>query len=314
MSKLAPRHQAALRWFVDKEGQEEPWPGPLSDGTLLVSRAKGIYKPAWTQYALSVRQNLDGTYEDRDPVMRPDGSWSFDYFQENSDPDKRDSEYTNRGLVKCMEDGIPVGVFRQVAMHPSRYRMLGLAVVVGWDAGYFHLEGLSAVGVAYGHRAEAEIDSQVETHEVVISESRDYFDAFEDRRDHEVASIVRRRGQPKFRRALLDAYEGRCAISGCDAEPALEACHIRPYRGAQSNTLSNGLLLRADLHILFDLGLVAVDTQSMTCLIAPKLGDTTYVELAGRPVAVPVIGAVHSNLQALDWHRSWSELFRRSKL
>ena len=116
-----------------------------------------------------------------------------------------------------------------------------------------------------------------------------------------------------FRSALIDAYRGRCAISGCDAEPALEACHIRPYRGPQTNMASNGLLLRADLDTLFDLGLVAVDTLSMTCLIATELQDTTYVELAGKPVAVPATRAEDSNLVALDWHRRWSGLFGRGK-
>ena len=149
LSRLTEHHQAALRWFARRAGQEGTWPRPLSDGTLLATRAKGIYKPAWTEYALSVRQSLDGPYLDRDPVVRSNGTWSYDYFQENSDPDRRDSEYTNRGLIKCMEDSVPVGVFRQIARRPSRYRILGLALVVKWDSGYFHLEGLTLDGSAY---------------------------------------------------------------------------------------------------------------------------------------------------------------------
>ena len=313
LSRLTEHHQAVLRWFARQAGQEGPWPWPLSDGTLLASRAKGIYKPAWTEYALSVRQSLDGPYSDRDPVVRSNGTWSYDYFQENSDPDRRDTEYTNRGLIRCMEDGVPVGVFRQVARRPSRYRILGLALVVEWDSGYFHLEGFTFDGLAYDRRARAAIDALLDRYESEVWDSGYGYDAFEDTRDFTVASIVRRRGQDVFRSALIDAYRGRCAISGCDAEPALEACHIRPYRGPQTNTASNGLLLRADLHTLFDLGLVAVDTPSMTCLIATELQDTTYVELAGKPVAVPATRAEDSNLVALDCHRRWSGLFERGK-
>ena len=50
----------------------------------------------------------------------------------------------------------------------------------------------------------------------------------------------------------MDAYGGRCAITGYDVEEALQAAHIVPYLGPQSNTVNNGLLLRADVHNLFD--------------------------------------------------------------
>ena len=83
-----------------------------------------------------------------------------------------DSEYTNLGLVQCMEDRVPVGVFRQIARRPSaRYRILGLAAVVGWEAGYFHLEGFSTDGLAYGRRAQAEIDALVQWHENNVLEA-----------------------------------------------------------------------------------------------------------------------------------------------
>src|SRR5439155_25991946 len=83
LARLAPRHRAALRWFVDRAGEEHPWPQPIPDPdgeTLLASKAKGIYKPSWSQYALSVRQSLRGQYPDLEPVVREDGTWSFSYF------------------------------------------------------------------------------------------------------------------------------------------------------------------------------------------------------------------------------------------
>lgn len=315
LSRLPERHQAALHWFAEHAGQELAWPTSLADGTLLASRAKGIYKPHWTRYALSVRESLEGPYSDRDPELRSDGTWSYDYYQENVDPDQRDSEYTNVGLVKCMEDGVPVGVFRQVKRKPAaRYHILGVAAVVGWEAGYFHLEGFSAGGQAYRRRAQATIDALVAMHEEAVSNDLDGYESLEDSRDRVVTSIVRRRGQPEFRRLLLDSYGGTCAISGCDAEAALEACHIRPYKGPQTNSLSNGLLLRSDLHTLFDLGLLAVDTASMTVVLAPELEGTSYGEFIGTPVSVPEIITGGSILKALDSHRIWAGLPARSKL
>lgn len=123
--RLAERHRAALEWFIARSGTDQPWPKPLLDGTLLASKAKGIYKPSWTDYALSVRQSLTGPYPDREPVVRADGTWSYAYFQEGTDPETRDAEYANRGLVACLRDLVPVGVMRQVSAKPtSLYRVL----------------------------------------------------------------------------------------------------------------------------------------------------------------------------------------------
>jgi predicted restriction endonuclease len=72
----------------------------------------------------------------------------------------------------------------------------------------------------------------------------------QDARERTFAAIVRRRGQSRFRRSLLRAYTGQCAVTACDAQETLEAAHILPYRGQRTNHVTNGLLLRADLHSL----------------------------------------------------------------
>ena len=310
LGKLPDHHQAALQWFNSHRGQDLGWPSDLLDGTHLASRAKGIYKPNWTSYALSVRQSLAGLYPDKDPDVRPNGTWTYQYFQENPDPAKRDSQYTNRGLMDCMRDGVPVGVFRQISPKPSpRYRILGLAVVVGWEAGYFHLEGFSTTGLAYGRGAEAEIDTLLALHEAHLStEENNLPSDLADERERAVALVVRRRGQPEFRKALIELYGGRCAISGCDAEAALEAAHIMPYNGPRSNAIGNGVLLRADLHTLFDLGLLAIDTARMTVALAPELADTTYGTFAGAAVSMPQGASFEPTKEALGLHCKWAGL------
>src|SRR2546422_3216236 len=148
---LPDRHRSALSWFLDQTGTDQPWPKPLPDGTLLASKAKGIYKPEWSRYALSVRQSLKSSYPDREPVLRPDGTWSHLYFQEGKDPSRRDSRYTNRSLMKCLQDLTPVGVFCETRLATRRtYRVLGLAIVVGWEDGYYFLEGFSRSGEVRG--------------------------------------------------------------------------------------------------------------------------------------------------------------------
>jgi hypothetical protein len=73
--------------------------------------------------------------------------------------------------------------------------------------------------------------------------------------------VALRQGQPAFRNALMDAYERRCAVTNCTIDDVLEAAHISPYLGEHTNRVTNGLLLRADIHTLFDRGLIKVDSN-----------------------------------------------------
>lgn len=125
-----------------------------------------------------------------------------------------------------------------------------------------------------------------------------------DERQRVLAAIVRRRGQPAFRKALLDAYGGRCAMTGCDVVDALEAAHIRPYSGQSSSVVSNGLLLRADVHTLFDLYLIAVDPVSLQVSLAPALRQSSYSDLVGKELASPASATLSASPDSLAWHRS----------
>jgi putative restriction endonuclease len=96
------------------------FPEPLADGLLLAGKAKGIYKPSDLTYALSIRINLGSTYEDGAPVPTPGGGWLLRYHQEGADPADRDRLFTNRGLMQCIADRIPVGVLRELG--PAAHR------------------------------------------------------------------------------------------------------------------------------------------------------------------------------------------------
>ena len=125
----------------------------------------------------------------------------------------------------------------------------------------------------------------------------------QDARERIARLVSKRRGQPEFRKKLLVAYNSQCAISQCDAVPALEAAHIVPYRGIETNHISNGLLLRADLHTLFDLGFIAVDTTRMTIEIHPDLRETNYRTLLGVPLQLPQNKELWPSKEALNIHR-----------
>ena len=100
-------------------------------------------------------------------------------------------------------------------------------------------------------------------------------------------AIKQRRGQPEFRAKLTEAYGGRCAITGCDAVPALEASHIVGYAETGSQDVTNGLLLRADIHTLFDCDLIRIDPTSMSVVLTDGLKGTAYDELDGKPLRSP---------------------------
>lgn len=123
----------------------------------------------------------------------------------------------------------------------------------------------------------------------------------EDARNRVVASIVRRRGQAAFRKKLLEAY-GECAITGCDQVEVLEAAHIHPYMGQQTHSVSNGLLLRADLHTLFDLYLIAIEPGTRLIRLAPALRQSDYAQYEGMPLNMPASPSAMASLKALQWH------------
>jgi len=129
-----------------------------------------------------------------------------------------------------------------------------------------------------------------------------------DARERILSSLVQRQGQPAFRKHLLAAYNGRCAITGCGVEAVLEAAHIVPYKGSKTNHEGNGLLLRADLHTLFDLRLVAVDVETMRLLVSPELDSTGYEKYRGKQIRVPKELPSQPSREALEQHRRESGL------
>ncbi len=112
-------------------------------------------------------------------------------------------------------------------------------------------------------------------------------DSSNDERERAIRSIRMRRGQSDFRIALLRAYDGRCAITGCDVADVLEAAHISPYSGPLSNQVSNGLLLRADIHTLFDCGVLGIDPEKRCIVVSDRLKNSCYGKLIGKLLRDP---------------------------
>jgi putative restriction endonuclease len=114
-----------------------------------------------------------------------------------------------------------------------------------------------------------------------------YSSSIGDERKRVLRAIKQRRGQGKFRSELRKRYGDKCMVTGCAALDVLEAAHIWPYRGDTDNHAENGLLLRADIHTLFDLDLIAVHPETLSIHVAPNLRtESAYSGLEGCKLGV----------------------------
>ncbi len=119
--------------------------------------------------------------------------------------------------------------------------------------------------------------------------------------------LVRPRlGQGGFKAIVRDAYQRRCAITGHKIVPTLQAAHIVPVSQNGENRVDNGLLLRSDVHTMFDRGYLGV-SPSFQLHVSPRLrsefgnGEEFYSK-HGSTIALPTSLSDHPNSQFLEWH------------
>ena len=305
IARISHPHRERLAWFEEHQGEPSPFPGPLppkegkKEGLLLVSRQRPIYKPGNLAYALSIRINLHRPYADGVPVPMPGGGWLLSYHQDECRSAAR-HERGPEAVHRCT--GFPwvssaSGHLRGI---PPSMTSSAWPCLCGGPTGTSSSRALilppnrspirSAVLEA---TARAELEQETPPGGEGLGD--DY-----DARLRVYRQIVARSGQPGFRTALLEAYQGRCAITGCDAPAALEAAHLRPYRGPDSNTVTNGLLLRADIHTLLDLRLLAPDPVTRTITVSKLLAGTQYEALTTCQLADPAAAWQRPDQDALE--------------
>ena len=118
--------------------------------------------------------------------------------------------------------------------------------------------------------------------------------------------VPQRLGQQSFQAVVLQAYGRHCAITGGKIRPVLQAAHVRPLPRGGEHRLDNGLLLRSDVHTLYDRGYLGVDPK-FRLLVSPRLrqefgnGEQFYAR-AGEPIAVPERRGDRPNREFLEWH------------
>lgn len=112
-------------------------------------------------------------------------------------------------------------------------------------------------------------------------------------------------GQDLFREALLEYWEGRCAVTGLDVPELLRASHAKPWKDAtdaERLDVHNGLLLAVHLDALFDRGLLSFENDG-TALISPQLSTAARATLGIEAHALSLRHVAAGHLPYLAYHR-----------
>jgi putative restriction endonuclease len=122
----------------------------------------------------------------------------------------------------------------------------------------------------------------------------------------EPLEVLPRLGQGSFRILVTDAYDRRCSITGERTLPALDAAHIKPYSASGDHVINNGILLRKDLHALFELGYVTI-APSYRFEVSRKIKEEfengrDYYAMHGTTVRLPTNPQNRPSTDYLKWH------------
>lgn len=120
--------------------------------------------------------------------------------------------------------------------------------------------------------------------------------------------VLPRLGQGSFRVLVTDAYYRRCAITGERTLPALDAAHIKPFSQSGKHSVDNGILMRRDLHALFDRGYITV-SPSMNLEVSRRIKEAfengrDYYRLHGTKLHIPIDPDNQPSIDYIDWHNT----------
>ncbi|MET7876402.1 HNH endonuclease [Micromonospora profundi] len=222
------------------------------------------------------------------------------------------------GAASLDEMRLSVGRYRKQAIAPEEDPLIGCIFVR--DVTFFH-----ATSTADPPPGFASNVVQGKTYDLADPDSAAYFDLLLHRLIGLTAEVdfdgpwhrpgpvygdprlvPQRLGQQSFKAVVLGAYGRRCAITGNKVQPVLQAAHIRPLPMGGEHRLDNGLLLKSDVHILFDRGYLGVDPKHRL-VVSPRLrtefgnGDQFYAK-AGEQIALPERRGDRPRAEFLEWH------------
>lgn len=312
------RHAAILAELARYTGQRVSWRfiKQTSEFIPQIDRfhnlITGIFKPVWSEYALSIVISLQNPYEHKDEVIfLEDGRWLMTYSPRVGGlriPD-------NRALMRCMSDAVPLGVFKQLTdktdkLYGSTYQVLGLGIITNYDAGadVFVVESANhtAIEKVTGVIKEEAVRYEVQLYAQLTNEFRPFI--AEETVTYTISAPKRSEG---FRRVVLQEYAYTCAVCGAkfrlDNLVEATAAHIVPKHQQGTDDPRNGLSLCHTHHWAFDNGIFTLsDEYTILLSSVVQQAETSQFELvnmAGHPMLLPAHEMVKPHPDALQWHR-----------
>ena len=146
-------------------------------------------------------------------------------------------------------------------------------------------------------------------HSPLKTNHESFIPSTDDERSFITATVAYRVGQSNFRAKLIEKW-GCCNITGCRTVAALDAAHIIPYRGEKDNDIRNGLLLRADIHRLFDAYQIGIEPKSLKIHVSNLVDDPMYQAYHGKKLNIGSSNQI--SIAALKHH--WSEFIAKNNI
>lgn len=271
----------------------------------------GIFKPAWSDYALSIVIGVDSPYKDKDEVIHlDDGRWLMTYSPRSGGLKVAD----NRALVRCMDEKVPIGVFRQLSdktdrTNSSTYRVLGLGLVSGYDANgdVFFVESVSRDAL---HKVTHSVDEDLRYEVELYSQVMNVFERFV-KEELVTYTITTAKRDKVFREIVVREYDFTCAVCGLkfrwDKVVEATAAHIVPKHKQGTDDPRNGLSLCHTHHWAFDEGVFSL-SNNYEVLLNQSVRESdsrnfALLEMHGQSILLPANETLYPHPQAIEWHR-----------
>ena len=282
--------------------------------TRIHNLIEGIYKPAGSEYALSIASMKVNPYADKLTYLS-DGRWFIKYSAKAGGKDLAQ----NQGLFKCMMDKEPIIVLEQLSdktsKHGTQYRLMGLGLIGGYDPTHDtfsieHVDFATLEKVSYGEKEEIIIASALRSS---ILEEFVPFTA-ENKR---ITQISQEKRDQAFKNVVLEQYTFTCAVTGMqyysDHLVEAQAAHIIPKKIKGSDDPRNGIALSRIAHWAFDKGMFTISDQYEIIVHTKakhaKVNKFPILDLHGVEISRPDDKAFWPHKDALKWHKE--EVFDR---
>jgi hypothetical protein len=275
---------------------------------------EGIYKPAWSEHALSIASMKINPYADKITYL-PDGRWRIKYSPKKGELNSA----VNASIFNCLKDKEPVIVLEQVAdktsKHGARYRLMGLGLIENYDTemdvfNIHHVDYDTLEMVSHGLNNEI-------LYETALREfTLDRFSPFV-AEDKAIYKVTKEKRDQAFKKVVLEQYGFQCAVTGVKyhSENLIEAqaAHIISKKKKGSDDPRNGITLSRTAHWAFDKGMFTISDQ-YEIIVHPKAKNANtskfpILDMNGIQINLPEDDNYYPHPEAIEWHKK--EIFDR---